>query len=379
MSKEKRKSVGSFSDILGELRTRAEILDLIESDPHYIEWRGFSREDQESILLFLEGKQSLQILSDKFFRHVFKPDDYPERIESLVSAILGEPVKIVQILSREGTAITESGSQVIMDIIVKTSTGAIVNVEMQRIGYYFPGERSGCYTADMIMRQYGKCRSEKGDKFSYRDLKPVTLIVLMEKSSNEFAAVEPEYIHKKITNYSSGAVVTVLENVVYVSLDTFKKQMHNTINNELDAWLAFFTFERPDEVMSLVQSHPEFIELYKDIAEFRKSPGEVIGMFSEALRIMDRNTTKYMIEDMKRQYDDAKARYDDVKSQYDDVKSQYDDVKSQYDDVKSQYDDVKSQYDDVKSQYDDVKAQLEESQRENAELKAMLAEINSKQ
>ena len=134
--------------------------------------------------------------------------------------------------------------------------------------------------------------------------------------------------------------------------------MHNTINNELDAWLAFFTFERPDEVMSLVQSHPEFIELYKDIAEFRKSPGEVIGMFSEALRIMDRNTTKYMIEDMKRQYDDAKARYDDVKSQYDDVKSQYD---------------------DVKSQYDDVKAQLEESQRENAELKARLAEINSKQ
>ena len=109
--------------------------------------------------------------------------------------------------------------------------------------------------------------------------------------------------------------------VVYVSFDTFKKQMHNTINNELDAWLAFFTFERPDEVMSLVQSHPEFIELYKDIAEFRKSPGEVIGMFSEALRIMDRNTTKYMIEDMKRQYDDAKARYDDVKSQYDDVKS----------------------------------------------------------
>ena len=146
-------------------------------------------------------------------------------------------------------------------------------------------------------------------------------------------------------------MVTVLENVVYVSLDTFKKQMHNKINNELDAWLAFFTFEQPEEIMKLVQAYPKFIELYRDIAEFRKSPGEVIGMFSEALRIMDRNTTKYMIEDMKRQYDDAKARYDDVKSQYD----------------------------DVKSQYDDVKAQLEESQRENAELKAMLAEINSKQ
>ena len=114
--------------------------------------------------------------------------------------------------------------------------------------------------------------------------------------------------------------------------------------------------------MKLVQAYPKFIELYRDIAEFRKSPGEVIGMFSEALRIMDRNTTKYMIEDMKRQYDDAKARLDDTKNQLDDTKSQLDDTKNQLD--------------DTKARYDEIKAQLEESQRENAKLKEKLAEIN---
>ena len=202
---------------------------MTKSPKDYNEWKSFSVNDQESILSFLEGSQGLQILSDKFFQHVFKPDVHPERIESLISAILGQKVNIVQILSREGTAITETGSQVIMDIIVKTDTGAIVNVEMQRIGYYFPGERSDCYTADMIMRQYGKVRSEKGESFSYKDLKPVTLIILMEKSSAEFSAVAPKFIHKKVTRYNSGARVTVLDNVVYIFLDTFRKQMHNRV------------------------------------------------------------------------------------------------------------------------------------------------------
>ena len=304
----------TFGEIFGDKRPRPEIISIIEKSLLYEEWKSFSANDQESILSFLEGSQGLQILSDKFFQHVFKPDVHPERIESLISAILGQKVKIVQILSREGTAITETGSQVIMDIIVKTDTGAIVNVEMQRIGYYFPGERSDCYTADMIMRQYGKVRSEKGESFSYKDLKPVTLIILMEKSSAEFSAVAPKFIHKKVTRYNSGAKVTVLDNVVYISLDTFTKQMHNIIDSKRNAWLSFFTFEKPDEIVKLVHFHPEFIPLYRDIAEFRNKPEEVIGMFSEALRIMDRNTTKYMIDDLTKRCNDAEAQRDDAVS-----------------------------------------------------------------
>ena len=309
----------TFNDIFGEIRSREYILKTIKSSYLYEDWKNFSYEDQGSILRFLQGQQGLQILSDKFFQHVFKPDDHPERIESLISAILGQNVKIIQILSREGTAITETGSQVIMDIIVKTENGEIVNVEMQRIGYYFPGERSDCYTADLIMRQYGKVRSEKGESFSYKDLKPVTLIILMEKSSSEFTAVAPKYIHKKRSRYSSGAKVTVLDNVVYISLDTFKNRMHNIIDSKRNAWLSFFTFEMPDDIMKLVHFHPEFIPLYRDIAEFRKRPEEVIGMFSEALRIMDRNTTKYMIDDLTKQRDEAEARLSETEAQRDEA------------------------------------------------------------
>ncbi len=46
--------------------------------------------------------------------------------------------------------------------------------------------------------------------------------------------------------------------------------------------------------------------MYEEITEFRKSPEEVIGMFSEALRIMDRNTTKYMIDEMHDELEESK-------------------------------------------------------------------------
>lgn len=61
-------------------------------------------------------------------------------------------------------------------------------------------------------------------------------------------------------------------------------------------------------MLKLIDSHPEFLPLYQDISEFRKKPKEVIGMFSEALRIMDRNTTKYMIDELKQRAETAEEK-----------------------------------------------------------------------
>lgn len=99
----------------------------------------------------------------------------------------------------------ESGSLVIMDIIVELADGSITDIEMQKIGYLFPGERSSCYIADFIMRQYNRIKSEKGKRFTYRDMKPVYLIVLMEQSSSEFKAVFPYFMHREQISYDSNA------------------------------------------------------------------------------------------------------------------------------------------------------------------------------
>lgn len=39
----------------------------------------------------------------------------------------------------------------------------------------------------------------------------------------------------------------------------------------------------------------------------RQKPEEVLGMFSEALRILDQNTVKYMVEEMQKELDEKNA------------------------------------------------------------------------
>ena len=185
-----------------------------------------------------------------------------------------------------------------MDIVVELEDGTIIDVEMQKIGYAFPGERSDCYVADFIMRQYNRVKSKKGKSFSFRDMRPVYLVVLMESSSKEFELVAPNYIHRKHVHYDSGVQINNLSNIVYISLDTFHSTVQN-VSNELEAWLTFLSSDNPSDIINLVSAFPEFKEYYQDIVNFRHHPKELIHMYSEALAILDRNTTQYMIDELK--------------------------------------------------------------------------------
>ena len=192
-----------------------------------------------------------------------------------------------------------------MDFIVELSDGSIVNVEIQQVGYAFPGERANCYLSDLIMRQYNLIKSERGKRFSYHDMKPAILIVFMESSSAPFLAVAPRYIHREQNSFDSGAKVPNLTHTVYISLDTFRSVVHN-ISTELDAWLTFLSSDRPADIVKLVNAYPEFLSCYQDIVEFRRHPKELMTMFSEALYMLDHNTELYMIDEMKKQLAEQK-------------------------------------------------------------------------
>ena len=75
-------------------------------------------------------------------------------------------------------------------------------------------------------------------------------------------------------------------------------EVHN-ISNNLDAWLTFLSSDKSEDIVSLINSYPEFMELYQEIAALRTKPKELISMYSEALAIADKNTVKLMIDDMK--------------------------------------------------------------------------------
>ena len=361
MSKKDVIASGSFSveEILGKQIARDEILNIIQNSNVVNEWNSFIPEDQEKLLLFLEGKKGLQILNDRFYKKVFNPEIFPERLESFISSVMGERVTIERILSREGTRIAEIGSQVIMDIVVRTESGAMVSVEMQRIGYLFPGERTSCYISDMVMRQYQTVRAERGKEFSYRDLKPVTLIVIMEKSSDEFRKVAPKYLHRKNSFYDSGVKVTDLENVIYISLDTFRERSDNIVDSELVAWLTFFSQNDTDEIIKLVKAYPQFIPMYKDIADFRNTPEEVISMFSEELRIMDRNTTKYMIDQIYLRAEKAEEKLEEAVIKRDEAVAELDKTTSKLEETEARCDKAESERDEAYSERDKAVAEAD--------------------
>lgn len=59
----------------------------------------------------------------------------------------------------EYLSLTEDFRQEILDIIVELESGALANVEIQKVGYRFPGQRSACYSSDLIIRRYGRKKS----------------------------------------------------------------------------------------------------------------------------------------------------------------------------------------------------------------------------
>lgn len=81
------------------------------------------------------------------------------------------------------------------------------------------------------------------------------------------------------------------------------------------------------EAEKLIREYPWLQEIYEEIAMLRRKPEEVLGMFSEALKILDQNTIKYMIEMQQKELEEKEAQLkerDAVISEKDTVISQRD-------------------------------------------------------
>lgn len=63
----------------------------------------------------------------------------------------------------------------------------------------------------------------------------------------------------------------------------------------------------------LVETFPDLESVRQDINGYLERPGEVLSMFSEALRILDRNTAELMVDRMKDEIVDLKEQKDELK------------------------------------------------------------------
>ena len=284
--------------------------DLKKDTESYERYRCLTDELKERLTGFLCGTRTLPLTYDPFFKKMFNPDVYPDRLSGFISSVLGRKVKVKYTLPVE-ESLLQGASLLIMDIVVELEDGSIANVEIQKISYLFPAQRMSCYSADLLLRQYSRVKEQKGKKFTYSDLKKVYTIIIFEQSPAELRRKEYKdtYVHHGTTIFDTRIGMNMLQDYYLIALDVFEKSYYSKdkkVINELNGWLALLSVDSTDRLNELVTDYPYLESVFVDMAGYLDKPAEVINMFSEALKILDENTVHYMIEEMQKQIDEDK-------------------------------------------------------------------------
>lgn len=301
-----RTLLGSYFPMI---RTRDTILQEIQDSPKLTAvYENWNLQQRQLFLDACTGVRGVKVLYDAFFKEIMNPEYTPERLERFLSLVLKQHVKVVQVLPNDSSRIAEENALLIMDIVVELSDGSIANVEVQKIGYRFPGERCACYSADLLLRQYKRVRADwKGKRFSYENIKNVYTIVLFEKSPAAFQAFPEVFLHHSAQKTDTGVKINLLQEYNFITLDIFRKNIYNrSIRNELDAWLTFFSVDEPERIVELFTKYPMFRPMYEQIYNMCLNMENVMGLFSKELKQLDDNTVAYMIDELQELLDKEK-------------------------------------------------------------------------
>ena len=226
-----------LADYFPIIRTKEEIRQIIASRPDlntlFLSW-SFS--NQEEFLEFCSGMKGMKVLYDGIFKEIFNPELTPERLERLLSQLLKRKVSIQAVLPNDSVRLGAESSLLYTDIIVQLEDGSLANIEIQKLGYAFPGQRSACYSADHLLRQYKRVRGSKGKNFNYKDIKNVYTIVFFEVSTKEFHCFPDQWCHIFRQKSDTGLDLELLQEYLFIPLDIFRKTMENKpIETELAA------------------------------------------------------------------------------------------------------------------------------------------------
>ena len=350
---------------------------------------------------YMTGKKTMPLTYDPFFKCMFHPDRHPDWLSHLLSAIIGEPVTVESVLPSENTAISID-SLLIMDIVVRLSDGSLANVEIQKIPYMFTAERISCYSSDLLMREYSRLKKDKN--FKYSDMKKVYTIVLYEKTEGDFKdpMLHGAYIHHGKTRFDTSLKLKLLQEYFLIALDVFcqngytddknsnalETELIATQNNipetgfatndlsmdSLDGWLSILTAETMADVEGVIRRYPWSEPIFREMSAYVNNPEEVILMFSEALKIADRNTVKYMIEELQ----DKATHEAELRKQETELRKQTEENLQQETQRRKQAEKNQKQEAERRKLAEEKQKQAEadfrHSQEENARLKALLAE-----
>ena len=352
-----------LKDYFPQIRTREEVLDDIYGNPVCsYQFASFPQELKDEIIDFCTGARGVKMTYDSFFKEILSPEIHPERLEELLSLLLEQEVHIKQVLPNDSVRIADESTLLVTDILVELADGSLADIEIQKIGYAFPGQRGACYSADLLLRQYKRMKGLKNKKFNYRDMKTVYTIVFFEKSTVEFHEAGSQYIHRARQVFDTGLKLDMLQDYILIPLDIYKEHKQNeSIETKLDAWLSFLSDDSPGRIMEIIDKYPTFREMYGEVYTICRNIEGVMDMFSEELLELDRNTVQYMIEEQQEQLDALKKEVEEWTKR---AKQEEEEAKAA--EYKAEQERTKAEQERTKAEQERVKAEQERINAEKA-------------
>ena len=106
-----------------------------------------------------------------------------------------------------------------------------------------------------------------------------------------------------------------------IALDVFREIPYTEgKKSEQKAWLSLLTTENLEDAEQLIREYPWLEEIYQEIAVLRRKPEEVLGMWSEALRMLDENSLKYYVDELREQVKKAEEKAEEEKKKAEEEK-----------------------------------------------------------
>ena len=385
------KNTSKLKQYFPMIREREDIKQEIRENSKLLEkYREWDEEQQEEFLDYCTGVKGVKILYDAFFKEIMNPENTPERLNELLSLLLGQSVTIKRVLPGDSTRLADEQSLLIMDILVELADNSLANVEVQKIGYSFPGQRSACYSSDLLLRQYKRVKGEKKKAFSYKDIKSVYTIVFFETSIKEFHEYPQNYIHKFKQQSDTGLELELLQKYVFIPLDIFHGIYHNdgksngknSANrrwNKTEAWLTFLSTDEPEIIIELIRQYPEFKEMYEEIYVMCQNVEKVMEMFSKELIQLDRNTVQYMIDEMQDtidvQKEELEAKQETIDTQKTTISTQKNELEEQKTTINAQKEELKAKQNQLEAQQNTINEQKDEIETMKRQIQSVMEQI----
>ncbi|MDX8337169.1 Rpn family recombination-promoting nuclease/putative transposase [Candidatus Cetobacterium colombiensis] len=200
---------------------------------------------------------------DYVFKNIFGSEKHPRILISFLNACIKpkEPIVEVKLKNTELTKeyIEDSFSR--LDILAKTSTGELINIEMQRADERNMVKRSLYYWSKAYISEY----TGKG---AYANLPRTICINVLD-----FILLEEENFHNKylIQNAKNNNLLTDTLELHFIEIPKMKDIDESDL---LSVWVGFLENPNNEKVISLERKVEELQEAKEELARISRDPKE---------------------------------------------------------------------------------------------------------